>query len=192
MSALSAPYMHVEAAAFAHVEAMLWPSGPVCPKCGVVDNAYVLNGVRTKPSKKNPEGKVRHGLKKCKDCGKQFTVRIGTIFEDSPIELRQWLQAIYLMTSGKKGISSHQLSRTLGITVKSAWFMSHRIRKAMRNDGAVDFGSGGGVIEVDETFVGRDKDKPFRREYGHNHKVLALERIRNRLNRLGFPIRLGM
>ena len=157
MSALSAYYMHEEPAAFAHIEAMLWRHGPVCPSCGVVGNAYELNGVRSKPSKKHPKGKERHGLKKCKDCGKQFTVRIGTIFEDSHIDLHLWLQAIYLMTSSKKGISSHQLHRTLGITVKSAWFMSHRIREAMRNDGNVDFGAGGGVVEVDETFIGHDK-----------------------------------
>ena len=174
MSALSAPYMHDEAAAFAHIEAMLWPDGPVCPKCGVIGEAYELKGVRTKPSKKNPEGKVRHGLKKCKACKHQFTVRVGTIFEESHIELHLWLQAIYLMTSSKKGISSHQLSRTLGITVKSAWFMSHRIREAMRDDGSVDFGSGGGVVEVDETFIGRDKDRPVRRGYMHKHKILSL------------------
>ncbi len=179
MSALSVPYMHNEAAAFAHVEAMLWPHGPVCPRCGVVGNAYELNGVRSKPSKKHPKGKERHGLKKCKDCGKQFTIRNGTIFEESHIELNLWLQAIYLMTSSKKGISSHQLARTIGITVKSAWFMSHRIREAMRNDGSVDFGAGGGVVEVDETFIGHDKTiKPKGekkgRGYHHKHKVLAL------------------
>ncbi|MDE0059558.1 MAG: IS1595 family transposase [Defluviicoccus sp.] len=174
MSALSAPYMHDEAAAFAHVQSMLWPDGPVCPACGTVDNAYVLKGVRTKRSKKNPEGKVRHGLKKCKDCGKQFTVRAGTIFEESHIDLHLWLQAIYLMTSSNKGISSHQLSRTLGVTVRSAWFLSHRIREAMRSDGTVDFGSGGGVVEVDETFIGRDPAVPVRRGHAHKHKVLAL------------------
>ena len=179
MSALSATFMHDEAAAFAHVETMLWPQGPVCPKCGVVGNAYELKGVRSKPSKKNPEGKERHGLKKCKDCGKQFTVRIGTIFEDSHIDLHLWLQAIYLMTSDKKGISSHQLHRTLGITVKSAWFMSHRVREAMRNDGSVDFGAGGGVVEVDETFIGHDKTiKPKHskkgRGYAYKYKVLTL------------------
>ena len=174
MSALSAPYMHDEAAAFAHIEAMLWPDGPVCPKCGVIGEAYELKGVRTKPSKKNPEGKVRQGLKKCKACGKQFTVRVGTIFEESHIELHLWLQAIYLMTSSKKGTSSHQLSRTLGITVKSAWFMSHRIREAMGDDDSVDFGSGGGVVEVDETFIGREKDRPIRCGYMHKHKILSL------------------
>ena len=174
MSALSAPYMHDEAAAFAHIEAMLWPDGPICPKCGTVGEVYQLKGVRSKPSKKNPEGKVRHGLKKCKGCGKQFTVRIGTIFEDSHIQLHLWLQAIYLMTSSKKGISSNQLSRTLGVTVRSAWFLSHRIREAMRDDGAVDFGAGGGVVEVDETFIGRDPAIPVRRGHAHKHKVLAL------------------
>ena len=144
MSVLSAPYMHDEPAAFAHVEEILWPAGPVCPHCGVIGEAYSLNGVRSKPSKKHPEGKERHGLKKCKACGKQFTVRIGTIFESSHIDLHLWLQAIYLMTASKKGISANQLHRTLGITFKSAWFMGHRIRKAMREDGTVNFGSGWG------------------------------------------------
>ena len=179
MSALSAAYMHDEATAFAHIEAMLWPHGPVCPVCGVVGNAYELKRVRSKPSKKHPEGKERHGLKKCKDCGKQFTIRIGTIFEDSHIDLHLWLQAIYLMTSSKKGISSNQLHRTLGITLKSAWFLSHRVREAMRDDGTVDFGAGGGVVEVDETFIGHDKTiKPKHskkgRGYAHKHKVLTL------------------
>jgi transposase-like protein len=179
MSALSAPYMHDEAAAFAHVEGMLWPEGPVCPCCGVIGNAYELNGVRSKPSKKNPEGVERHGLKKCKECGKQFTVRMGTIFEGSHVKLNLWLQAIYLMTSSKKGISSHQLHRTLGVTLKTAWFMSHRIREAMRDDNTVDFGAGGGVVEVDETFIGNDRTiKPKHtkkgRGYAHKHKMLSL------------------
>lgn len=161
MSALFAKYLHDEATASAHVEAMLWPDGPVCPHCGVVGNAYELKSVRSKPSKKNPEGKLRHGLRKCKDCGKQFTVRIGTIFKDSHIDLHLWLQGIYLMTSSKKGISSHQLAHTLGITVKSAWFMSHRIHEAMRSDGTVDFGADGGVVEVDEAGQYRHLDREF-------------------------------
>lgn len=175
MSALSAPYMHDEAAAFAHVEGMLWADGPVCPKCGVVDNAYELKGVRSKASKKNPEGVERHGLKKCKDCGKQFTVRMGTIFESSHVKLNLWLQAIYLMTSSKKGISSHQLHRTLGVTVKTAWFMSHRIREAMRSDNSADFGSGGGTVEVDETFIGhKHKKAEGARGYAHKNAMLTL------------------
>ena len=130
-SILSAKYMHDEAAAFEHVESMLRPNGPVCPHCGVLDNAYHLKGVRSKPSKKNPKGRERHGLKKCKDCGKQLTVRMGTIFESSHVELHLWLQAIYLMTSSKKGISANQLHRTLGVTLKTAWFLGHRIRNTL-------------------------------------------------------------
>uniref|UniRef100_UPI004056B864 IS1595 family transposase n=1 Tax=Candidatus Electrothrix sp. TaxID=2170559 RepID=UPI004056B864 len=174
MSVLSKPYMHDEAAAFAHVESIIWPNGPVCPHCGVVDSAYRLTGVRTKPSKKNPEGKERHGLWKCRECRKQFTVRKGTIFEDSHIEMHKWLQAIHLMVSSKKGISSHQLHRVLEITHKSAWFMSHRIREAMRSDTSVDFGAGGGIVEVDETFIGKEPGETPRRGIGWKMKVLSL------------------
>ena len=179
MSVLSKPYMHDEAAAFAHVESIIWADGPVCPHCGVVDRAYKLEGVRTKPSAKNPEGKERHGLWKCRECRKQFTVRKGTIFEESHIEMHKWLQAIHLMVSSKKGISAHQLHRVLEITHKSAWFMAHRIREAMRSDTSVDFGAGGGVVEVDESFIGNDRTiKPKNtkkgRGYAHKHKLLTL------------------
>lgn len=179
MSVLSASYMHDEAAAFEYIESKLWPRGPVCPDCGELANATPLKGVRTKPSKKNPDGKLRHGLWQCRGCRKQFTVRMGSIFERSSIELHKWLQAFYLMTSSKKGISSHQLARTLEITVKSAWFMSHRIREAMRNDGTVNFGANGGVVEVDETFWGHDRTvKPRGQKKGrgfyHKHKILTL------------------
>ena len=175
MSVLSKPYMHDEAAAFAHVESIIWPDGPVCPHCGNCGKVYVLTGVRSKPSKKNPEGVERHGLKKCGECRKQFTVRIGTIFEESHIPLHKWLQAIHLMVSSKKGISSHQLHRVLEITHKSAWFMSHRIREAMRSDGAVSFGSGGGVVEVDETFIGtKHKKAEGARGYAHKNAILSL------------------
>lgn len=155
MSVLSQPYFHDEAAAFAHVEAILWPNGPVCPHCGGVERIYVLKGVRSKPSKKNPEGIERHGLKKCGQCRKQFTVRIGTVFEESHIELFKWLQAIHLMCSSKKGISSHQLHRTLEVTYKTAWFLSHRIREAMRSGDLAPMGGAGGIVEVDETYIGK-------------------------------------
>ncbi|MEM8978950.1 MAG: IS1595 family transposase [Pseudomonadota bacterium] len=174
MSVLSKKYMYDEAEAFKHVESIIWQDGPVCPHCGVVDRAYRLEGVRTKPSKKNPEGKERFGLWKCRDCRKQFTVRKNTIFQDSHIEMHKWLQAIHLMVSSKKGISSHQLHRVLEITHKSAWFMSHRIREAMRTDGNVDFGSGGGTVEVDETFIGKEPGKEVKRGYAHKMKVLTL------------------
>jgi transposase-like protein len=150
MSILSAPHFHNEAAAFARVEKVLWPQGPVCPHCGCMD--------RISSIKPNVAHRVRMGLKKCGDCKKQFTVRIGTIFEESKLPLHIWLQAMHLMASSKKGVSSHQLHRTLEITYKSAWFLSHRIREAMRSGDLAPFGSGGGIVEVDETFQGRNPD----------------------------------
>lgn len=156
MSVLSRCYFHDEAAAFKHVERMVWANGRSCPHCGVVDNSYALKGVRTKPSKKNPQGVIRHGLYKCGACRKQFTVRIGTIFEESHLPLHLWLQAIHLMCSSKKGVSAHQLSRILEIQYKSAWFLAHRIREAMRlplEDQDI-MGGIGRAVELDETYVG--------------------------------------
>lgn len=146
MSVLSKAYFHNEAAAFEHVEAMLWPQGPVCPKCGSMDKHYKLVGVRSKASKKHPEGVERQGLYKCAACRSQFTVRMGTIFEESHLPLHKWLRAIHLMCSSKKGISSHQLHRVLECTYKTAWFLSHRIREAMRPD---DFTPMGGARELE-------------------------------------------
>lgn len=154
MSILSKPYFHNEAAAFEHVEAMLWPQGPVCHHCGSMDKHYKLVGVRTKASKKNPEGVERHGLYKCAACRGQFTVRMGTIFEESHLPLHKWLQAIHLMCSSKKGISAHQLHRVLECTYKTAWFLAHRIREAMRSDDFTPMGGAGKTVEVDETFIG--------------------------------------
>jgi len=99
---LSQPYFHNEAAAFAYVEATLWPYGPVCPHCEATAEKIGALSARTKPSKKNPEGVERHGLRKCYACRKEFTVRVGTIFEDSHLALHLWLQAIHLLSSGKK------------------------------------------------------------------------------------------
>ena len=175
MSVLSKPYMHNEAAAFAHVEAMLWGKEPICPHCGNCTGNYALKGVYSKPSKKNPEGVECHGLKKCSGCRKQFTLRHNTIFAESHIPLHKWMQAIYLMTSSKKGISANQMHRVLEITYKSAWFLCHRIREAMRNDSSVDFGSGGGVVEVDETFIGHKHNKAEgARGYAHKNAMLSL------------------
>jgi transposase-like protein len=155
MSVLSKAYFHDEAAAFAHVEAMLWAAGRVCPHCGTVDHSYPLKNQRSKPSKKNPEGVERHGLYKCSDCRKQFTVRIGTIFEETHLPLHKWLQAIHLVCSSKKGISAHQLHRTLEVQYKTAWFLAHRIREAMRVGSLSPMGSGGKTVEVDETYIGK-------------------------------------
>lgn len=175
MSVLSKPYMQDEAAAFAHVESIIWANGTVCPHCGVVDRAYKLEGVRTKPSAKNPEGKERHGLWKCRECRKQFTVRKGTIFEESHIEMHKWLQAIHLMVSSKKGISSQQLHRVLEITYKSAWFLTHRIRECMRDGALAPFGDNGGTVEVDETFIGtKHKKSKTARGFAHKNAMLTL------------------
>lgn len=160
MSVVSKPYFHDEAEAFRFAEATLWAQGPVCPHCGAMGRIYALEGVRSKASKKNPDGVVRHGLKKCGDCRQQFTVRIGTIFEESHLPLHKWLQAIFLMCSSKKGVSSHQLHRTLETTYKTAWFLSHRIRKALRSGDLGPFGMGGATVEIDETFIGNDPDAP--------------------------------
>ncbi|OQM76475.1 IS1595 family transposase [Manganibacter manganicus] len=175
MSVLSRPYFHDEAAAFEHVEEIMWPQGPVCPKCGSMEKHYALKGVRSKPSKKNPHGVERHGLYKCAACRGQFTVRMGTIFEETHLPLHKWLQAIHLMCSSKKGISAHQLHRVLECTYKTAWFLAHRIREAMRSDDFTPMGGNGKAVEVDETFIGRlygvEKCKASR---AHKNTVLTL------------------
>ena len=163
-SALSAPHFHSEEAAFAYVEARIWPEGPVCPHCGGVERIGLMGGKST-----------RTGLYKCYQCRKPFTVRIGTIFESSHVALHIWLQAMYLIAGSKKGISSNQLHRVLGVTLKTAWFMSHRIRAAMACDSLDQFGAGGGVVEIDETFIGQDPDAPKSRMVLRNmNKVISL------------------
>lgn len=176
MSVLSSPHFHDEAKAFEYLESIVWADGVTCPHCGVHGGrVYDLSGVRSKPSKKNPEGKVRHGLKKCGECRKQFTAKVGTVFEHARIPLTKMLQAVHLIVSSKKGISAHQLHRVLEIQYKSAWFLAHRIREAMRSgDLAQPFGQGGGAVEADETYYGYKRDIPNRRGWGHKHGVLAL------------------
>lgn len=131
------------------LEAIRWPDGPVCPHCGSISkDHYKLEG-----------DAHRNGLYKCKDCREQFTVTVGTVFERSKIRLNVWLQAMHLVCSSKKGISSKQLERMLGVTYQTAWFMSHRIREAMKAPGGV-FSAGGGTVEADETYVGgKEKNK---------------------------------
>jgi transposase-like protein len=153
-SALSSAHFHNEEAAFAYVEAKLWPGGPVCPKCGMVGKAGRLQGKSARP-----------GLWKCYACRKQFTVRIGTVFESSHAPMHIWLQAIYLMCSSKKGISTRQLQRTFGGSMKTAWFLGHRIREAMKDGGPIfDEPMGGAwkTIEADDTFIGgKGKNRAF-------------------------------
>lgn len=167
MSVLSAPHFHDEAAAFALIEGELWPTGAICPHCGCTG--------RISHIKPNVEKRVRLGLKKCGDCKKQFTVRVGTIFEESKLPLHIWLQAIHLMCSSKKGVSAHQLHRTLEITYKTAWFLAHRIREAMTTGEIAPFGQGGGAVEVDETYIGQIKGREKAKAAAqHKYKVLSL------------------
>ena len=166
MSALSRPEFHSEEAAFAHLEKMIWGGKPVCVHCGGFD--------RITKVKANPEKRIRLGLHRCGQCKLQFTVKVGTVFEHARMPLHKMLQAVYLMTSSKKGVSAHQLHRTLEVTYKTAWFLAHRIREAMRSGDLTAFGSGGGIVEVDETFIGRLKGSEKKRAFHHKMKVLAL------------------
>ncbi len=153
MSLLSAPYFHNEAAAHALVEEIVWQSGPVCPRCNGTARITPVKGGRV-------------GLYRCGPCKRQFTVKIGTVFEDSHVPLKQWLQVVHMMVSSKKGVSSHQVMRTLEVQYKTAWFMTHRIRLAMAEPGWPTGGKLGGegeTLEADETFIG---GKAENRAYG--------------------------
>jgi transposase-like protein len=162
VSTISVPYLHDEAAAFAHLESVLWPEGPVCPHCGSMSGKhYDLR-------------KTRIGLRKCSDCRKQFTVKVRTVFESAHIPLHKMLQAVYLLCSSKKGISSHQLHRILGVQYNTAWFLSHRIREAFRSGELAPMGGAGGICEADETFIGRKDGSIKRRGHGHKNAVLSL------------------
>ncbi|MEO5806008.1 IS1595 family transposase [Devosia sp.] len=161
MSVLTAAHFHNEAAAYEFVESRIWAKGVNCPHCGNADEAKIGNlaGAST-----------RIGVRKCYACRKPFTVKVGTIFEASHIALHLWLQAIFLMASSKKGISSNQLHRTLGITLKSAWFMSHRIREAMRAGSLGPMGGAGSIIEADETYFGQNDVQSTMRADGQPYK----------------------
>lgn len=164
MCDLNQPHFQDAEKAREHLEAIRWPNGPVCPHCGGLERNSKL------------EGKAhRAGLYFCGDCRSQFTVTVGTVFERSKLPLHKWVMATHLMCASKKGISAHQLHRMLGITYKSAWFMAHRIREAMNGDGGGLLGSGGGTVEVDETYWGNKKRYGMNpRGAGHKMKVVSL------------------
>ncbi|MFY9314911.1 MAG: IS1595 family transposase [Burkholderiales bacterium] len=165
---LNAPHFSDPEKARTYLESQVWPKGPVCPRCGVIGGHYELNGKTTRP-----------GLYKCKDCRQPFTVTVGTVFERSKIPLNLWLKATYLLCASKKGMSSLQLKRMLGVTYKTAWFMTHRIREAMTSYGVGKFMGGpgsSGIVEADETYWG---NLPGVRRAGNKHKmpiVALLER----------------
>lgn len=184
---LKQPHFHDEQAAFAVLESILWPNGPTCPHCGATDRLGKLENQRSKASKKNPEGKLIHGLWKCYHCREKFTVRLGSIFEDSHLELHLWFQAAFLMCSSKKGISTNQLHRTLGVTLKTAWFVGMRLREAMAPaDDASQLGGPDMIVEADETeIVPSTKSRRTREANKPRQKFIALiergGRVRSRV-----------
>ena len=169
MSILNAPYFQNEEAAYEKLESLLWPQGPECPHCGVVNDAHKIAA--------NPGKKVRLGLYRCNACKTQFTVKVGTIFESSHIPLYKWLQAAYLLNSSKKGMSAKQIERILQVTYKSAWFMMHRLRAAMDpiyvNPGE-PMGGEGKTMEMDETYIGKKSGVKKRHAYHHKNTVFSL------------------
>ncbi len=161
---LNEPQFLTEASAFAYVEARLWPNGPVCPHCGETSRIGRLNGKTTRP-----------GLHKCYACKKPFTVRMGTIFEDSHLPLQLWLQVIHLMCTSKKGIATRQIQRMLNCSMKTAWFLGHRIRLVMDPGYTGPMGGAGKTVEADDMEMGKSP-KTRRRLDGRksNVKVLSL------------------
>ena len=159
MDRFSEAHFHDENAARAYLEALLWPDGPVCPHCGVIGHAYA---------------RKRPGLYRCAEptCRKDFTVTMKTVMERSKIALHKWLQAFHLMCSSKKGVSAHQIHRTMDITYEAAWFMCHRIREAMRDGGLKLIGGNGQIVEADETYFGpTEKPRISKQRKGRPYKV---------------------
>lgn len=158
---MSAAHFKDDTAAREYLERLLWPAGTVCPHCGVIGHSY-----KTK----------RAGVYRCAEavCRKDFSVTMKTVMERSKIPLHKWLQAFHLMCSSKKGISAHQLHRMLDMTYEAAWFMAHRIREAMRAGGLAPLGSGGGIVEADETFIGRRKGAKVKQGVGHKMAIMSL------------------
>ena len=143
MTDISNPIFHDEAKAREHLEALRWPDGPYCPHCGEYEEIGKMKGKSHRP-----------GLYYCRSCKKQFSITVGTLIERSHVPLHKWVMAFHLMAASKKGISSHQLHRMLGVTYKTAWFMTHRIREAMREFNPGPIGGQNKTVEVDETYVG--------------------------------------
>ena len=163
MTNITAPHFHDETKAREHLEAIRWPEGPTCPHCGSF-NATRLEGK-----------KHRAGLVQCNDCREQFTVTVGTVFERSKVPLHKWLLCNHLLCASKKGMSAKQIERMLGVTYKTAWFMCHRIREAMKTDGTDGpLGGPDAVVEADETYVGGKAKNRATRAPAPKKAVVAL------------------
>ena len=148
-----APRFQSEDAAREYLESLHWPEGPTCPHCGSL-NAKRLPPQKGRKTKAHPEGMIRKGVVQCNDCRQQYTVTVGTVFESSKVPLNKWLLANHLLCASKKGISGHQMGRMLGVTYKTAWFMMHRIREAMKDVDDTPMGGFGKFVEADETYIG--------------------------------------
>jgi transposase-like protein len=159
----------------AHLEATRWPHGPICPHCGVVNEATYVGGKA-----------ARVGVYQCNACREQFSVTVGTVFESSKVPLNKWLLATYLMSASKKGISAHQLHRTLGVTYKTAWFMAHRIREAMNPADPSPLGGAGRVVEADETYVGgKEANKHKNKRAKHGDRLYSKQIVVTLVERKG-------
>lgn len=161
---LTNPIFTDDSAAREALESVRWPNGPVCVHCGCSGKIGAVKGKSHRP-----------GLFYCGDCKGQFTVTVGTIFERSKIGLSKWWLACHLMGASKKGISAHQFHRMIGVTYKTAWFMEHRIREAMRAGGLAPMGGSGMIVEADETYIGlKEGRKKAKGGFGHKRAVLSL------------------
>lgn len=161
---LQNPIFQDEVKAREWLEARVWPHGPVCPHCGVTgDDVTKLTGKAHRP-----------GVYQCNACREQFTVTVKTVFERSKIPLTKWLAALFLLTASKKGVSAHQIHRSLDISYKSAWFMMHRLREAMRTGGLAPLGGGGKTVEIDETYYLKQDGHKKEKRQGHMNAVLSL------------------
>jgi transposase-like protein len=184
MDTFSAPHFRDDDAAREMLESILWPEGPVCPHCGVINHAYVTK---------------RPGVFRCaeKGCRKDFSVTMNTVMERSHIALHKWMQAFHLLCSSKKGVSAHQLHRTLEITYEAAWFMAHRIREAMRSGGLAPLGGDGQIVEVDETYhrhaaeppvSPQRKGRPYTKNRRNNRPIVALVERGGRVRAFHVPV----
>lgn len=172
-SILNAPQFKDPEKARLYLEREVWPHGPVCPHCGVIGVHYLLQGKSTRP-----------GLYKCFACREPFTVTVGTVFEGSKIALNVWLQAVYLLCASKKGMSSKQLERMLGVTYKTAWFMTHRIREAFATRPVGQLGGAGKVVEADETYFGTESGESRQKLKGAFGKRAAGGAAMNQMNKI--------
>jgi len=165
------PRYQNEDAAREHLESLHWPNGPFCPHCGSL-NAKRLPLQMGRKTKAHPEGAIRNGVVQCNDCRQQYTVTVGTVFESSKVGLHKWLYVNHVLCSSKKGTSAHQIARNIGVSYKTAWFMMHRIREAMRDTDNGPVGPEGSVLEADETYVGGKISNRHAKQRGRGEKKL--------------------